>query len=93
MDFGSHSKQRIALASVQRVERVVARLRVVVGPDRPDFRIKPWAAKNESCIDAAERGDGESSILFGINWAPSAFELAHGCVTVDRHDEYVSLSG
>jgi serine/threonine protein kinase len=47
-------KQRIALASVQCVERVVARLRVVVRPDCHDFRIKPWAAKNESGIHAAK---------------------------------------
>ena len=93
VDLGARRVEGGALARVERFERVIASLGVVVSADGGDFGIEPGAFEDESGIDATEGCEGVGAVMLGIERAVRAFELAHRGIAVDRDNENVANGG
>ncbi len=92
-DFRARSLEGGAFGGVESLESVVARFRINVWLEQGNFRRETGARENESGRDATEAGQSVGSVLFRVQRAIWAFQLADGGVAIDCHDEEIAQGG
>lgn len=90
LNLRPHALQRPALARVELLQRVVARLRVDIRPQRPNLRVEPRCPKNKNRIHTRERAQRIRPLLLTLHRPTRPLQRPHTRIGVQRDKQRVA---
>lgn len=91
MDLGLAGFEGGAFGRVERVDRVVAAFDVGIGAELSDDFYGAGVGENGDGIHAAKGCQDTGAVVFAIDWAFRAFELADGGIAVEGYNKEVAV--
>ncbi len=89
-DLRPHALQRPALTRVELLQRVVARLRVDIRPQRPNLRVEPRCPKNKNRIHTRERAQRIRPLLLVLHGPTRPLQRPHTRIRIQRDKQRVT---